>query len=181
MSAWRAMQRLIEVLDGLPEIIIPAGHVSASRPTAVDVLPAIVVWVTDVTDLPAGVGGLVGTRRLSDTAWSTATASRASGIMALELWAADASVVMNLGDAVVALLEGSADVTGAAGFLRLAVQSAGPMEPTKLATQADAFMLPIACSFVFEDVSPDEPDPGGVIKQVHADLTDTFHEVVDLP
>ena len=57
------------------------------------------VAVSEATDIAAGLGGLVQSRKLSETAWANVTASRTEGVFALELWAADVNAVERVGRA----------------------------------------------------------------------------------
>src|SRR4051794_10096444 len=136
MTAWQAVGSLISLLGSAA----PAGHVSARRPAAAADLPGVAVAVEDAQDIGAGLGGLVETRKLSDTAWSSVTASRCSGTFAVELWAQDAAAVNALAEAVMAKLAPGAD-TLAAGFLRLSVQSLGPIEVAPLGFSGAATAL----------------------------------------
>src|SRR3954467_5116929 len=118
MTAWQAVQSLIALLDEAA----PAAGVSGRRPAAPDDLPAVAVSAAKVTDIGAGLGGLVETRRLSDTAWASVTASRCAGQLTAELWAADD--VGPLAEAVHTKL-GDAAAVAAAGFLALTLESVG--------------------------------------------------------
>src|SRR3954465_13531844 len=94
MTAWQAAQSLIALLEGT------APHVAARRPSAAGDLPGVAVSVTEASDIGAGLGSLVETRKLSDTAWASVIASRSTGVFGIELWAADADAVNALADAV---------------------------------------------------------------------------------
>jgi hypothetical protein len=176
------LKGLTGVLQSLPSSTIPSAHVSIGRPTSGGALPAIAVSATAVQDLPAGVGRLVGTTRLSDTVWSSTTGSRIAGEVSVELWAADQAAMTTLADAVFELLD-DPSVLEDAGFLRFAVASAGPVEEAVLgATGTDtALRMPIGCSFLFEAVVPAETGPDGLIKHVHVELTGVPDEAMDLP
>jgi hypothetical protein len=165
MTVWQAAQSLISLLDG-----------SARRPSAASDLPSVVVAVSEASDLGAGLGGLVGTRRVSDTAWSSITASRSAGVFALELWAADEPALNALADAVMDRL-----VPGEA-FLRLSVQSLGPIDvaPLGFAGAATALKLPLGVAFVHETPATEDTGPDGIVKTVHVELSDDFHEVMDI-
>ena len=178
MTAWQAAQSLIQLL----QTAAPADHVSARRPAAAADLPGVVVSVTQATDIAAGLGGLVETRKLSDTAFSSVTASRCSGVFAVELWAAGEDAVSTLADVVIGALGPDAD-TLAAGFLRLSVQSVGPIEqaPLGFAGTATALRLPLGVAFVHETPTAKESGPGGIVKTVHVELSDDFHEVMEIP
>ena len=190
MPVWQAIQSLIEVLRTIPSDVVPAQHVSARRPDAVAGLPAVVVAAQAVSERPAGLGRLVGTRRLSDTAWSSTTATRSSGQFLVELWASDQAALDPLADAVFGQLEGGSEAVTGAGFLFLSVQSAGPMEQAALgvAEAETALRLPIGCSFSFEAVTPEETGPDGIITQVDVEMReppdvqpkDQFEEVMDI-
>jgi hypothetical protein len=183
VSAWQAVQSLIELLGAIPPGVVPASHVSARRPAAPADLSAVVVSAAEVTELPAGVGGTVATRRLSATAWSSVTATRSEGQLAIELWAADAAGMTALANAAFAALRPSASKLAEAGFLRLAVRSAGPIDEALLGVGGSdtALRLPIGCSFAYEAATPEETGPGGLIKTIHVDVRDDFHEVMELP
>lgn len=171
MTAWQAAQSLIALLEDTA----PAGHVSARRPSTAGDLPGVAVAVSEAQDIGAGLGGLVQTRKLSETAWSSVTASRTEGVFALELWAADSAAVHTLADAVV-------DALGAAGegFLRLSVSSLGPIDvaPLGFGGNATALKLPLGVAFVHETPLTEDIGPGGIVKTVHVELT---HEVMDIP
>jgi hypothetical protein len=172
MTAWQAAQSLIAVLADTA----PAGHVSARRPSATGDLPAVTVAVSEAADIGAGLGGLVQTRKLSETAWASVTATRTEGVFALELWAADLAAVNALADAVMdALAPGEA-------FIRLSVRSFGPIDvaPLGFAGTTTALKLPLGVAFVHETPQTEEIGPGGIVKTVHVDLRDDFHEVMDI-
>ena len=171
MTAWQAAQSLITLLEGT------APHVSARRPSAAGDLPGVAVSVSEASDVGAGLGGLVETRRLSDTAWTSVTASRCAGVFALELWAADNGAVNTLADAVMAAL-----TAGAEGFQRLTVQSFGPIDvaPLGFAGDATALRLPVGVAFVHETPLSEDTGPDGIVKTVHVELSDDFHEVMDI-
>jgi hypothetical protein len=172
MTAWQAAQSLISLLEGTA----PAGHVSARRPAATGDLPAVAVAITGASDAGSGLGSLVETRRLSDTAWSSVTASRTTGVFALELWAADTNAVNTLADGVMDKL------VAADAFLRLNVQSLGPIDvaPLGLAGTQTALKLPLGVAFVHETPLAQDTGPDGLIKTVHVELSDDFHEVLDI-
>jgi hypothetical protein len=176
MTAWQAVQSLIALLDD----VVPAGHVSGRRPAATGDLPALAVSAAGVTDIGSGLGGLVETRRLSDTAWASVTATRCTGVLTAELWAA--GDVGPLADAVVAALADAAAV-GAAGFLMLSVESVGAIDEAALGFAGDdtALRLPLGLAFVHETPVSEDTGPGGIVKTIHVDLQDDFHEVMDLP
>jgi hypothetical protein len=158
MTVWQAAQSLISLLDA-----------SARRPSAASDLPRVVVAVSEASDLGAGLGGLVGTRRISDTAWSSITASRSAGVFALELWAADEAALNTLADTVMDRL-----VPGEA-FLRLSVQSLGPIDAVP-----PGLRLPLGVAFVHETPVSEDTGPDGIVKTVHVELSDDFHEVMDI-
>jgi hypothetical protein len=190
MPVWQAIQSLIEVLRTIPSDVVPAEHVSARRPDVAADLPAVVVSAQEVSELPAGLGRLVGTRRLSDTAWSSTTATRSSGQFLVELWASDQAELDALAEAAFGQLEGQAEAVTAAGFLFLSVRSAGPMEQAGLgvAGTETALRLPIGCSFSFEAVTPEETGPDGIISHVEVEVReppdvqpkDQFEEEMDI-
>ncbi len=170
MTAWQAVQSLISLLEGT------APHVSARRPSAAGDLPGVTVAVSEASDSGSGLGSLVETRKLSDTAWSSVTASRCTGVFALELWAADTNAVNSLADAVMnKLIPDDA-------FLRLNVQSVGPIDvaPLGFGGTATALKLPIGVAFVHETPLSEDIGPGGIVKTVHVELSDDFHEVMDI-
>ena len=170
MTAWQAAQSLIALLEGT------APHVSARRPAAAGDLPGVAVSVTEATDVGSGLGSLVETRKLSDTAWSSITASRCTGVFGVELWAADADAVNALADAVIEKL-----VAGEA-FLRLNVQSLGPIDvaPLGFAGASTALRLPLGVAFVHETPLTEDTGPGGIVKTVHVEMSDDFLEVMDI-
>jgi hypothetical protein len=190
MAVWQAIQSLIEVLRTIPTDVVPADHVSARRPDSAADLPAVVVAAQEVSELPAGLGRLVGTRRLSETAWSATTATRASGQFIVELWASDQAELDALAEAAFGQLEGQSEAVTTAGFLFLFVQSAGPIEQAGLgvAETETALKLPIGCSFSFETVTPEETGPDGIITHVDVEMReppdvqpkDQFEEVMDI-
>jgi len=173
MTAWQAVQSLIQLLGPA------APHVSGRRPAAVGDLPAVVASVTEANDVASGLGGLVETRKLSDTAWSSVTASRCSGVFAIELWADAENALGALAESVIDALGPDAHT---AGFLRLSVQSVGPIEqsPLGLAGTATALRLPLGVAFVHETPTAEDTGPGGIVKTVHVDLSDDFHEVMEI-
>jgi hypothetical protein len=182
-AAWQAIQELIQILQGIPAGTIASNHIGATRPGATADLPAVVVAVTEVQESLAGIGGLVGTRKLSDTQWSSTSGSWASGRFSLEVWAKDEAKATAVADALFGALSGPVDTLAIAGFIRLATTSVGPIQQAVVGATGSttALMLPIGCSFVFEAVAPEEIGPDGIIKQVHVEMTDTFDEVMDLP
>src|SRR4051812_19854612 len=162
MTAWQAAQSLISLLAGT------APHVSARRPSAAGDLPGVAVSVTQASDLGSGLGSLVESRKLSDTAWASITASRCTGVFGVELWAADGNAVNALADAVMDKL-----VAGDA-FLRLNVQSLGPIDLAPLGFAGDdtALKLPLAVAFVHEQPVTEDVGPGGIVKTVHVEMSD---------
>jgi hypothetical protein len=172
MTAWQAAQSLIALLEDTA----PAGHVSARRPSAAGDLPAVAVAVSEANDIAAGLGGLVQTRKLSETAWASVTATRTEGVFALELWAADAGAVNALAAAVM-------DALGPdEAFMRLSVRSFGPIDvaPLGFGGNATALKLPLGVAFVHETPLTEDIGPGGIVKTVHVDISDDFHEVMDI-
>jgi hypothetical protein len=177
------MQSFIGILETMPTTVVPADHIGARRPSATADLPSVVVAATEVRDTLAGIGGVVATTRLSQTAWTSTSATRSSGLFALELWAGDDAAIGQLAEEAFQALEGPPESLSAAGFLRLAVTSVGPIEQAALGvTGSDtALRLPIGCSFAFEAVTPEDIGPDGIIKHVHVEMKDEFDEVMDLP
>ena len=178
MSAWQAVQELTALLQGLPPGAVPASHVGLRRPGTAGDLPAVVVSATDVEETQAGVGGIVGSRPLDETRWSSTNARRSAGTFGVELWAGDADGLGTLSDAVFDLIDGTGEVV-AHGFLRLTVRSVGPGETRPLGA-ATAIALPVTLAFAFEAVVDEDTGPHGIIRHVHVDMTDTFHEAMDL-
>jgi hypothetical protein len=178
VSAWQAVGDLIKALGSVPVAVLPAGHASLVRPGAPADLPAIVVTADDVSEQAAGVGGLVRSRSPEGT---PVTATRCSGALALELWAADQAAIIKLADATFEALAPTADAVSKSGFLRLAVRAIGPVMrvPLDPAGPATALRMAVGCSFAHE-TSAVEAVGGGAIKTVFVDMQDGLHEVMEL-
>ena len=184
MPAWEALQSLITMLKTLPAGVVPGDHIGLRRPSVAADLPRIAVSVAAVQDLLAGIGGVVGSRQVSNTAWVSDTGLRTTGSFAIELWAADETTLGNLATAVFGVLE-DVSVAATAGFDTLSVSSAGPIDLAPLSGAhppgAAALRLPAGCGFSFEAVTPVQTGPDGIIKQVHVDVTGDVNEAMDLP
>jgi len=188
VPAWEALQSLVTLLKTLPTGVVAQDHIGLRRPSAVADLPRVVASVGEVQDFPAGIGGLVGSHKVSNTSWSSDTGSRTSGTFTIELWAGDATTLVNLATAVTGKLEDAVATTGA-GFGKLAAASVGPINLTTLdglqPGGATGLRLPIAAAFSFEAVTPTQTGPGGIIQKVHVDVheldTSDVNEAMDLP
>jgi hypothetical protein len=187
VPAWEALQSLITLLKTLPPALVAQDHIGLRRPSVVTDLPRLVVSVSDVKDLQAGIGGIVGSHPVSSTSWASDTGVLTSGIFTIEVWAGAETTLVNLATKVFGVLE---DSTAAAdnGFGTLAVQSVGPMDATTLfvpAGTATALLLPVGCAFSFEAVTSIETGPDGIIKQVQADVheldTSGVGETMNIP
>ena len=182
MSAWQAIQSLVGVLRRIPAGVVPPDHIGPSRPRAPAGLPAIAVAAHEVRESVSGVGGVVSSRRISETLWSSASGRTTTGRFELEGWAANEAAMTRLADAVFAVLGGPPETMAAAGFVRLTTTSVGPVDGARMAGAGPVVLrLPIGCSFVFEAVVPEETGPGGIIRQVQVAIEDGFDEVMDLP
>lgn len=175
MSAWQAIKQLQVLLAAIPDTTLPTGHCSIRRPVVASQLPALAVSAQDVTELAVGLGGLVETRRVPTAASSIAT--RCAGVLAIELWTADAATMDDLVEATVAALHARSHVA-AAGFSSLSVRSIGPSDSAVLG--ADALRLAIGCTFCHEAVTAAEESEGR-ISTVQVELLDELHEVMEIP
>lgn len=188
MPAWEALQSLITLLKTLPPALVARDHIGLRRPSAPADLPRVVVSVGDVEDLRAGIGGIVGSHRVTSTSWASDTGILSSGTFTIELWAADETTLVNLATGVTRVLEDSAAAAGA-GFGKLTAESAGPINLTTLDGQQPgtdtALRLPVGCAFSFEAVTPSQTGPGGIIKQVQVDVheldTSGVDEAMNIP
>jgi hypothetical protein len=182
VPAWDALQSLITLLKTLPPALIARNHVSLRRPSTGADLPWVVASVAGVADLRTGIGGIVGNHQISSTAWASDTGIVSSGTFMIELWALDEATLVNLATGVVGVLENSAAAAGA-GFGQLTIQSVGPMNLTTLDGQPPVsdtgLRLPVGGTFTFEAVSTVQTGPGGIIKQVHADVKELDTSGVD--
>lgn len=189
MPAWEALQSLVTLLKTLPPAVVAQDHVGFRRPSAAADLPRVVVSAGEVQDFPAGIGGVVGSHKVSNTSWSSDTSEFTSGTFTIELWGAagDETGLVNLATAVFGKL-GDPAAAGAAGFAKLAAQSIGPINLTTLdglqPGGAVGLRLPVAASFSFEAVTPAMVGPDGIIKTVHIDVheldTNDVNEAMDL-
>ena len=178
VSAWQAIQQLQGLLGEIPTGLLPAGHCSTARPSAAAQMPAAVVSADDVDELSGGLGGLVGASHPPATGASTA--SRCSGILGIELWAATPAAMNDLAEATFAALRSTPAGLAETGFSRLTLRSIGPGEQAPVGEGA-ALRMPIRCAFAHESVTP-APDGGeGLIQTVHVELLDELHEVMDIP
>jgi hypothetical protein len=179
MSAWQAVEGLIGVLSTGPARVLPAGHASLTRPAVVGDLPAVVVTADEVAEHAAGLGGLVRNRPPNGTA---STATRCSGQLALELWAADQATMKTLADAIFHALAPTNEALAKAGFMRLTVRAIGPIEQVPLGggTTATALRMTVGCTFAHETVAAEDPDGDHLIGTIHVEMQDGLHEVMEL-
>jgi len=133
-----------------------------------------------------GIGGIVGTDRISNTAWRSRTATSTAGEFQVELWATDEPAVNNVLDAVFSVVGDSVTVA-ASGFSMLSTVSVGPIDLTPLGVvtagappAATALREVIEFAFSFESVVPQETGPDGLIKRVHVELDAGIGEVMDI-
>jgi len=185
LSAWQAIQSLIALLNAIPSNVVPHDHIGIRRPSAPADLPRIVVAASGIQEVLAGIGGLVGSRPVSATVWSSDSATAASGTFAVEMWAADEAPLEQIADAVFRALADPA-ATSSAGFSLLSTSSVGPMDLAPLGSGGSspsptALRLPLECSFSFESVVTQQTGPGGIIGHIHVELEDEINEVMDLP
>jgi hypothetical protein len=188
VPAWEALHSLITLLKALPPALLAQDHIGLRRPSALADLPRVVVSAGEVQGFPAGIGGVVGSHKVSNTSWSSDTSSFTSGTFTIELWAEDETTLVNLATAVFGALEDPV-AAGGAGFAKLATQSVGPINLTGLdglqPGGATGLRLPLAWTFSFEAVTPTQTGPDGIIKQVHVDVhesdTTDVNEAMDLP
>jgi hypothetical protein len=182
VPAWEALQSLITLLKTLPPAIIATDHVSLRRPSTGTDLPSVVAWVADVGDQYTGIGGIVGSRQVSSTSLASDTGVLSSGTFMIELWALDETTLVNLATGVVGVLENSAAAAGA-GFGKLTIQSAGPINLTTIDGQPPGsetrLRLPVGGTFSFEAVSTVQTGPDGILKQVHVDVQELGTSAVD--
>lgn len=178
MSAWQAIQQLQGLLGDIPPGVLPAGHCSTARPSAASQLPAAVLSADDVEEISAGLGGLVGAGPPPVTGSSTAT--RCSGILAVELWTTSAGAMDDLAEATFTALRSTPAGLAETGFTRLTVRSLGPSESAPLG-QGAALRMPIRCAFAHESVTPAPAVTEGLIRTIHVELIDELHEVMDIP
>jgi hypothetical protein len=122
VAAWEALQALVALLKSSPLNIVAPDHIGLRRPSSAGDLPRIAVSANEVQHFLAGIGGVVGSRRVSNTAWATETGSGTSGFLTIELWADDEAILTNLASAVFERLEDPV-ITGGAGFGRVAARS----------------------------------------------------------
>jgi hypothetical protein len=182
VPAWEALQSLITLLKTLPAALVAQDHVGLRRPSGPADLPRVVVSASDVEDLQAGLGGIVSSHQVSSTSWASDTGILSSGTFMIELWATDETTLVNLATGVVGVLENSAAAAGA-GFGKLTIQSAGPINLTTLDGQPPGsdtgLRLPVGGIFSFEAVSTVQTGPGGIIKQVDVDVQELDTSGVD--
>jgi hypothetical protein len=153
-------------MRALPATTIAHSHIGNRRPSVPADLPAIVVFARRVTEAAPGIGGLVGSRALSPTQWSTGTAMRSTGIAEMELWTVDHESMDDLA-ALVFPLAGDRLALEKAGFLQLSIRSVGPVEQVEVGEQANAAVrMGVTCRFEYEEVSAEEVGPGGIIRQL---------------
>jgi hypothetical protein len=177
MSVWQVVDDLIELLRADASNAPPAGHVSLTRPAASADLPAIVVTAQDVADEAAGVGRLVENRPAGG---APATASRCSGRLALELWAADQAEIDKLSDATFRALATTATTGARLRFLRLAVSGYGPIEHVPLTPDAAVLRMPVVCAFIHEIVVLADADSQSAIRTIRVELGNDVDELMEL-
>jgi len=180
MSAWQAIQKLQLLLGEIPSDTLPVGHCSTARPSATSDLPAVVVSAEDVDEISAGLGGLVATRRLPGPGWESSTATRCSGVLAVELWTATAAAMVELADATFQALRSTPAGLAQTGFTSLTVRSIGPSEQAPLG-ETGALRMAVRCSFSHETVTTGAADTEGLIRTVHVELIDELHEGMEIP
>jgi hypothetical protein len=179
MSAWEALEDLIEALRAATPGDLVDGRVSLTRPASGDPLPAVVVAAEDVAEQSAGVGRLVGNAAPDG---GPTTTSRCSGRLRSELWAADEPAMTQLAEAVMAALAPAGGAAARRRFHRLAVRAFGPIEHAPLTPDAgDALLrMSISCSFTHETPPTAEADSEHVIRTIRVELENGVEELVDL-
>jgi hypothetical protein len=177
MSAWQALNGVIEMLSAIPTAVLPAGNASLVRPVAIDDLPTIIVTAEDVSEQSSGVGRLV---RNQPKGGPASTASRCAGRLTLELWAADETAMTDLAAATFAALAPTRRALADAGFIRLTVRAIGPIDHAPLGGDTAVLRQSIGCSFDHETVPAVDADGDRRLESVYVEMQDGLNEVMEL-
>lgn len=181
MGAWRTVGDAIELLKAIPSAVIPTSHIGTASPSTSQGLPAIAVALKDAHESPSSLGGLVGTNAVSEDEWLEQRVIRTAGVMQLLMYAAGADDLDELTQATATVLEDYVELRKR-GFLGFSILSIGPGEEKDIgrSQQAGAFSRTIECSIVHEEIPDDDSGPGGLIRSVHVEMNERFHEVMDV-
>jgi hypothetical protein len=180
LAALEAGSRFVAMLQGLPASTIAPDRIGLGRPAAASELPMIAVSIADARELPVGVGSLVRLAEIAPEQWATTTGRGVECEIRLELWAADATTVSTLTQAVVTRVESQAAALREAGFLKLSLRGFGPAQHLPLGNDP-AKMMPLAYAARFESLVTPEPGGEGVIRTVHVELPGEIGESTDIP
>lgn len=182
MSAYRAVQDIVDVLRLIPEAVVPHSRIGSISPTKKAELPAVVATLSEAAEVPIGIGRLEGLGRISDDEWSEATGTRTTGRIAIEILAENAATVETITGRVTDLLIDPAHSL-ARGFLKLSLSAVGAVGETGIGRNQNvaAFSRVLEYHAVHEHITRADPGPGGIIDEIQVDMHDEFHESFDVP
>jgi hypothetical protein len=182
VAAWKSVQEFVKVLKLIPPGVVPTDHIGLERPSKETDLPAVVAWVSQLKEANVGVGGLPSSRKVDADHWEDVRVSRATGALAVEIWAATSGKVIEIADALFQRLETSAVDLRDKGFIRFDHREVNPIEETKLGVDETkkALRMSLAFSIVFEDVRTETIGPDGIIRKVHVEINNQFQEKLDI-
>jgi hypothetical protein len=178
--------RLVEVLAGAPDPVLPSAGIAARRPATAGDLPSISISVAAGRTEELGFGRLLrGSELLADGAQmrEDMLGERLGGTLDLTVWAADASQVDRLARATANKLRGSRQALRERGFATLRPAGLESMErlvPAPAGPPFTPWFQRLAYRFVFELVEGGIVGGGGVIRRVDVE-TDEPSEAFSVP
>ncbi|MGH2703200.1 MAG: hypothetical protein ACRDJ2_15670 [Actinomycetota bacterium] len=188
MTAFHAVDDLVEQLKTIPASVVPHARIGSIVPHRTQDLPAIAVVLQDAQESSLGFGGLVGLSQTAEEEWTEATGSLTKGTLRVELFAESAADATSVGSAVATALDPVQ--ARSRGFVGFSVNSIGPIQEIGLGHNGSqsAFSRAIDISIVHERISSATTGPGGLIRTVHVDMheepqperDDEFHEEMDV-
>lgn len=180
MGAWKAVQDFLAILK-LVQASVPPDHIGVGLPISEADLPALVVAISEVKEMPIGLGGFASLERVAPDQWKEMRGSRCSGLMTIEVWDSTAEKIMELINDVFKHLETSQTQVSDAGFLKFTTREVRPIEEIKLgASDAKALRMAIGFSIVYEEIKSSTTEPGGTIKKINVDIRDQFDESMNI-
>jgi len=181
VGAWNAVQKFLAILKKLDPAIVPANHIGIGLPINEADLPALVVGISEVKEMPIGLGGLASLKKVAADQWKETRGSRSSGLMRIEIWDSTAEKIMELINAVFAHIETSEAQVKNAGFLKFTTQEVRPIEEVKLgASDSKALRTAIGISIVYEEIKSSTTGPGGIIKEINVGIRGQFDESMNI-
>jgi hypothetical protein len=171
VTAWKAVLDIIEVLGLNAANAMSAKYIGLRMPQSADELPGVVVSIQEAEETPIGIGGVVEAHKVSEVQWDTTDGLRTSGLLAMEIWAADEQALMKETTALFQTLQVSAGEMSQRGFIKWSVREIQMLENVIVDGQPIQ-RVGIVCSTIHEDQKTDSVGPGGIIDVVQVESSD---------